>query len=526
MKKKIDVIYLPLVLFAVLATGFLIGAIFMKTPASEPSLTRNENKQKLNRLLDFIDNEYVDNINTDSIVDATVTGILEKLDPHSVYIAKNEAEQAAQDMRGNFVGIGVNFFIEKDSVIVIHPVKGGPSEKAGILAGDRILYANNQKLFGKEVKTEKLYKILKGEPNSEVTLTVYRKSEKKQLKLSVVRKTIPVKSVDIALMLNHTTGYIKINRFAETTYKEFHSGLSFLIKKGTKQLVLDLRDNSGGYMEEAIKIADDFLKEKQLIVFTKNKKGKITKTFATHRGLFENGKLSILINENSASASEIVAGAIQDNDRGFVIGRRSFGKGLVQREIPFKDGSSVRLTIARYYTPTGRSIQKPYNHGNEEYLNEFLERYHNGELYAKDSIKVADTLQFKTPKGRIVYGGGGIVPDIFVPIDATKGNEMVPLLMQSGVVMNFVFKTIDSNRKKYSQWKYPQIIEKTNKEDAFYQLFKKQVQETDAFLDLDANKKYVKRYLTAEFCRQLLGEAYYYHTVLAGDTMTKTALMH
>lgn len=521
---KVDKVYFPLLIFSALAVGFLLGGIFVKAPTSSTITSKNETKQKLSRLIDFIDSEYVDNIDTDSIVDQTVTGILEKLDPHSVYIAKNDAEQAAQDMRGNFVGIGVNFFIEKDSVIVINPVKGGPSEKAGIKAGDRILFADNHKLFGKKANSDKLYKVLKGEPDSNVLLTIYRKSEKKHLKVNVTRNTIPLKSVDIALMLNKNTGYIKVNRFAETTYHEFQIGLSQLIKKGAKNLILDLRDNSGGYMEEAIKIADDFLKDKKLIVFTKNKKGKIDKTFATEKGVFENGKISVLINENSASASEIVAGAIQDNDRGLVIGRRSFGKGLVQRDMAFKDGSSVRLTIARYYTPTGRSIQKPYNHGTEEYLNEFIERYHSGELYAKDSIKVADTLKFKTPKGKIVYGGGGIVPDIFIPIEATKGNEMIPMLMQSGVVTNFAFKTIDDNRKTFEKLNYHQIIDKIYKSDSYFELFKKQVYQSDAFIDLDANKNFIKRYLTAEFCRQLLGEQYYYLIVLKDDLMVKEAL--
>jgi len=521
---KVDKVYFPLFIFSALAVGFLLGGVFVKAPTSATTNSKNETKQKLSRLIDFIDSEYVDDINTDSIVDQTVTGILEKLDPHSVYIAKNDAEQAAQDMRGNFVGIGVNFFIEKDSVIVINPLKGGPSEKAGIKAGDRILFANNHKLFGKKVNSDKLYKVLKGEPDSNVLLTIYRKSEGKQFKIKVTRNTIPVKSVDIALMLNKTTGYIKINRFAETTYQEFQFGLKQLLKKGVKNLILDLRDNSGGYMEEAIKIADDFLKDKKLIVFTKNKKDKIEKTFATENGAFENGKISVLINENSASASEIVAGAIQDNDRGLVIGRRSFGKGLVQRDMSFKDGSSVRLTIARYYTPTGRSIQKPYNHGTEEYLNEFLERYHNGELYAKDSIKVADTLKFKTPKGKIVYGGGGIVPDIFTPIEATKGNEMIPILMQSGVLTNFVFKSIDDHRKTFEKWNYHQIIDKVNRSDFYFELFKKHVYQSDAYIDLEANKSYVKRYLTAEFCRQLLGEQYYYLIVLKDDLMVKEAL--
>lgn len=521
---KIDKVYLPLLLFSTLAVGFLLGGLFIKSTATNTVTTKNETKQKLSRLIDFIDSEYVDSVDTDSIVDQTVTGILEKLDPHSVYIAKNDAEQAAQDMRGNFVGIGVNFFIEKDSVIVINPVKGGPSEKAGIKAGDRILFADNHKLFGKKVSSDKLYKVLKGEPDSNVLLTIYRKSEDKQLKVNVTRNTIPVKSVDVALMINKTTGYIKINRFSETTYREFRAGLNQLLKKGANSLILDLRDNGGGYMEEAIKIADDFLKDHKLIVFTKNKKGKIDKTFATENGVFENGKITILINENSASASEIVAGAIQDNDRGLVIGRRSFGKGLVQRDMPFRDGSSVRLTIARYYTPTGRSIQKPYEKGSEEYLNEFLERYQNGELYAKDSIKVADTLKFKTPKGKIVYGGGGIVPDVFTPIEATKGNEMIPMLMQSGITTNFVFKIIDADRKAFSKLTYRQIIEKVNHTDFYFELFKKNIYQTDAYIDLDSNKTFVKRYLTGEFCRQLLGEQYYYLIILKEDLMVKEAL--
>lgn len=521
---KIDKIYFPLIIFSAIAVGFLLGGIFIKAPASSRIISQNETKQKLGRLIDFIESDYVDNVNTDSIVDQTVTGILEKLDPHSVYIAKSEAQHEAEEMRGNFVGIGVNFFIENDTVVVINPVEGSPSAKAGIKAGDRLLYAGKTPLFGKKMNTEKLYKELKGEPNSNVILTIFRKSESKKIKLNVIRNTIPVKSVDISMMLNQNTGYIKINRFAETTYREFQIALSKLIQKGAKNILLDLRDNSGGYMEEAIKIADEFLKDQKLIVFTKNKKGKIEKTFATENGVFENGKINVLINENSASASEIIAGAIQDNDRGLIIGRRSFGKGLVQREIPFKDGSSVRLTVARYYTPTGRSIQKSYENGSNEYFNDFMQRYHNGELYAKDSIKIADTLKFKTPKGRIVYGGGGIVPDIFVPIEATKGNEIVPIIMQSGVVMNFVFKSIDKDRKAFEKLNYKQILEKINKTDFYYELFKNYVYESDAYIDLDSNKNLVKRYLTAEFCRQLLGEQYYYLLILKDDIMIKEAL--
>lgn len=520
---KINRVYLPLLLFSALAVGFLLGSIFIKAPGSTTTLTQNETKQKLNKLIDFIDSEYVDKVNTDSIVDETVTGILEKLDPHSVYISKSTAEEEAQSMRGDFVGIGVNFFIENDTVTIINPIKNGPSEKAGIKAGDRILVANKQTLYGKKITTEKLYRILKGEIDSKVALTIYRKSEKKKLNIVVTRNVIPVKSVDVTLMLNKTTGYIKINRFSETTFEEFRTGLAQIIKKRANHLILDLRDNGGGYMEEAIEIADDFLKEKQLIVFTKNKRGRIDKTWGTANGAFEKGKITVLINENSASASEIIAGAIQDNDRGLIIGRRSFGKGLVQREMPFKDGSSVRLTVARYYTPTGRSIQKPYDEGSEKYFNDFMERYHNGELYAKDSIKLADSLKFKTPKGRIVYGGGGIVPDIFVPLEASKGNELIPMLMQSGAPTNFVFKIIDKDRKAFENLTFNEIIQKTAS-DTYFNLFRTYVTENDAYIDMNSSKSYIKRYLTAEFCRQLLGENEYYKVVLKDDAMIKKAL--
>ncbi len=523
---KIDKVYFPLIIFLAMSIGFLIGGIFIK--ASETSKLKSETltKKKLNRLIDFIDSEYVDNVNTDSIVDKTVNGILEKLDPHSVYIAKNEADEVAQNMKGDFVGIGVNFFVQNDTVVVIMPTENGPSEKAGIKPGDRILAANNEILFGKKITTEKLYSKLKGKINSEVKLTIFRKSEKKKFNVNLIRNIIPVKSVDIAIMLNNSTGYIKVNRFAETTYDEFKNGLNKLVKAGSKAVVIDLRDNGGGYLDQAVSIADEFLKEKKIILFTKNKKGRIDKTYATDDGEFENSKIAILINENSASASEILAGAIQDNDRGLIIGRRSFGKGLVQREMPFEDGSSVRLTIARYYTPTGRSIQKSYKKGNEDYFNDFMKRYENGELYAKDSIKIADTLKFKTPKGRIVYGGGGIVPDVFVPLEAEKGKEIVPVLMQSGVVTNFVFETLDKNRKQFSNLNFQQVISKINQNDYYFNLFREYVNKADRLIDLDSSKNYVKRYLTAEFCRQIIGENEYYKILLKDDEMVKEALKH
>lgn len=505
-----------------LAVGFLIGGYL--NFSSPKGFTANANRSKLNKLMELIENEYVDDVNADSIVDLTVNGILEKLDPHSVYIAKNEMEQVTQSMKGDFVGIGVNFYMYKDSVAIIKPIAEGPSEKAGLKAGDRILFADNTKLFGRKLPTDSLFSKLKGEEGSKVTLTVYRSSEKRKFKVNVTRGVVPIKSVDIATMLDAKTGYIKVNRFAETTYKEFHEGLLNLKKQGMTELIVDLRENGGGYMEIADQIADEFLKNKELIVKVKNKKGNIDKTFATEKGNFENGKLYVLINENSASASEILAGAIQDNDRGTIVGRRSFGKGLVQKEMPLGDGSAVRLTVARYYTPSGRSIQKPYNHGADDYFSDFEKRFMSGELFAADSIKVADSLKFKTKKGRIVYGGGGIIPDIFVPLEGSHGDEALSMLMQSGIASYFVFEQLDKERQSFASLSFAQVMDKLNKTDVYFNNFRSYIATSGLMLNLEGSKERVKRYLAAEFARQLFDDNKYYQLVLKEDPMVKRVL--
>lgn len=512
--------YFPIVFFSTLALGILLGAK-LDFP-SQGNVSSSENhKNKLNKLIDFINNEYVDEVNTDSIVDLAVTNILEKLDPHSVYVPPSEQSQIAESMKGDFVGIGVNFYMLNDTIAVVKPVKGGPSEKAGIKSGDRILYANKEKLFGRKFISDSLFSKLKGEKGSEVTLTIYRKTENKKIQIKLKRDVVAIESVTAALMINPKLGYVKISRFAETTYDEFKKGLLQLKRQGATSLIIDVRDNGGGYMEKAVEIADELLKDKQLIVFTKNKKGKVDKTYATANGNFETGNVFILINENSASASEILAGAIQDNDRGTIIGRRSFGKGLVQREMNFEDGSAVRLTIARYYTPTGRSIQKSYKNGNEEYFKEFDKRLLTGELYKKDSIKVDDTLKFKTPKGKTVYGGGGIVPDVFVPLEVEHGDEGVGYLMQSGPISYYVFEELDKNRKEFEGLKLNQLLSKMDKSDLYFNNFKKYLSKNGLDLKLDKDKILVKRYLTAEFARQLFGEQFYYSIILKEDAMIK-----
>ena len=442
--------YIPLITGVAVAAGVFIGGKLNFTDTSDRLFTSNSKKDKLNRLIDYIDYEYVDDVNTDSIVDVTVNGILSNLDPHSTYIPKSELQRVTENMKGDFVGIGVSFYTYRDTITVIRPTEGGPSEKAGIKSGDRIIVADGDSIFGRQWSNEAIIKKLKGEKDSKINLKVYRKGQKKLLDFTVKRSDIPIKSVIAAYMLTSDLGYIKINRFAESTYKEFKKALDQLQNQGATKLALDLRDNPGGFLGIAEQIVDEFLEDDKLILFTKNKSGKVEKSFATHKGDFEEGEVFILINENSASASEIVAGALQDNDKGTIVGRRSYGKGLVQREMALGDGSAVRLTVSRYYTPTGRSIQRPYSNGdNDNYYKDYYKRERNGELNDYNSIKVADSLRFTTPKGKVVYGGGGIIPDIFVPLDTSIQNETLSYIQRSGYISYFVFEELDKDRKVY-----------------------------------------------------------------------------
>ena len=355
--------YIPLIVGFAIAIGVYIGGKLNFTDTSDRLFTSNSKKDKLNRLIDYIDYEYVDDVNTDSIVDVTVNGILDNLDPHSTYIPKSELQRVTENMKGDFIGIGVSFYTYHDTITVIRPIEGGPSERAGIKSGDRIIMADGDSIYGRTWSNEAIIAKLKGEKDTKIHLKVYRKGVKDLLDFTVKRSDIPIKSVDAAYMLTPDMGYIKINRFAESTYKEFKRALDRLQDEGATKLTLDLRDNPGGFLGIAEQIVDEFLEDDKLILFTKNKSGKIEKSYATRRGDFEEGEVFILINENSASASEIVAGALQDNDKGTIVGRRSYGKGLVQREMALGDGSAVRLTVSRYYTPTGRSIQRPCENG-------------------------------------------------------------------------------------------------------------------------------------------------------------------
>ncbi len=517
-------ILLPVALFFMLALGFILGSKFQFS-ASSSHFGKPTAKNKLNTLLELIETEYVDQVDTDSIVDDAVNAILAHLDPHSTYLPPADQAESAENMKGDFVGIGVNFYMYNDSVAVITPLPKSPAAKAGILAGDRILYAGKTKLFGRKLPSDSLFAHHKGEVGTAVQLTIYRKSERRMFKTNLLRDRVPIKSVDVAVLVAPKIGYIKINRFAETTFAEFDRGLKKLIQQGATTLLLDVRANGGGYMEMATQMADEFLKNGQKIVLLKNRKGLVEKTVATEKGRFEKGKVVILQDENSASASEILAGAIQDNDRGLVIGRRSFGKGLVQRELPFDYGLSVRLTMARYYTPTGRSIQKSYKKGVVDYENEFESRFATGELYSKDAIKIADSLKFKTPKGRIVYGGGGIVPDIFVPLTGKKGEEHLNYLIeQTGLVSHFAFEQLDKNRSQYSNLTFDQFTQKMKSNTRLTREFETYLQANGLAIALRKNTAWVQRNIIAEMAKQLFGQESYYQLILPFDPMVQAAL--
>ena len=497
--------YLPIFFTIAIALGIFIGSKLNYSSNATNLLGGNSKKEKLNRLIDYIDYEYVDSINTDSIVDVTVNSILENLDPHSVYIPPSELERVNESMKGDFVGIGISFYNYKDSVAISYTIPGGPSEKAGIRPGDRIVAANNKPLTGVHLIDDSITSQLKGKINTKVALKVKRPGVDGLLDFNVTRSTVPLKSVDASYMLTDTLGYVKINRFAESTPAEFKTALLGLKRKGASQIILDLRDNPGGYISAAEQVADQFLHEDKLILFTKNKTGKIEKAFASDNGIFQNEPVFVLINENSASASEIVAGALQDNDRGEIVGRRSFGKGLVQREMELGDGSAVRLTIARYYTPTGRSIQRPYDQGNKAYYEDYLSRYKNGEMQSIDSISVADSLRYVTPKGKVVYGGGGIIPDVFIPKDTNYEKEAINYALRSGYMNRFVFELLEKNRPYYNKLTYDQFKKDVVVTDADILDFVRYTALRDLKIRVRDYKEDLKRYIKAVIAQQLFG---------------------
>jgi len=510
----------PIYFSLAVVLGIVIGVSLNGNSSDVLSFSNNTSQEKkIKRLINFIEKDYVDKVNTEDLLDGAITQMLGELDPHSVYIPKENQQANIENMQGNFVGIGVQFRMIKDSITVIQPIKGGPSIKAGIKAGDRILMANKDTLYGKRMFSNKVPKYLKGKPNTKVALQVYRKSNDSLFNIDITRGKVNIKSVDLAYMINDSLGYIKLDRFARNTYREFKSSLNTLIDDGMTDLVLDLRGNGGGYIDIANSIIDEFLEDDKLIVFTKNNKGEIDESFATSKGSFEKGGLYVLIDENSASASEIVAGALQDNDKGTIIGRRSFGKGLVQVEMDLGDGSAVRLTTARYYTPTGRSIQKPYSkNGNSSYYRDYQKRIESGELLNKDSIKVIDSLKFETPKGKVVYGGGGIIPDVFVAIDTTSYMSN----FYFNTVNNFAFDYVDNNRKKLQNWNVDSFVNDFDKDETVLDDYLSSIK--DRAKPSYNTKKSLKKYLKASIANVLFGDVGFYRIIHQDDKMLQKVL--
>ena len=414
----------------------------------------DDDTKKLSQALQIIDLFYVDTVNNNKLVGAAITNMLKELDPHSVYLTKEEMKEANEPLQGNFDGIGVQFSIIKDTIMVISPTPGGPSEKLGILAGDKIVKINGEDATGSKINTNYVVKHLRGEKGTTVNVSIKRRGKKDLLDYKITRDKIPINSIDATFMASPEIGYIKLNRFGATSIDEFEQSVTKLKATGMKNLILDLRENGGGYLQTAIDLADEFLGKDKLVVYTEGKNSSQQKSFATDRGDFEKGKLVILVDEGTASASEIVSGAVQDWDRGLIMGRRTFGKGLVQRPFPLPDGSCIRLTTAHYYTPSGRCIQKPYNEGTEKYFKDLTERYKHGEEFHADSIHFPDSLKFHTSNKRVVYGGGGIMPDVFVPADTSKISDYYTDLWRKGAINQFSLQFIDSSRDSLKA-KYP-----------------------------------------------------------------------
>jgi carboxyl-terminal processing protease len=436
---------LPLLLALFLVGGMLIGNLLSRIS----TLDRFQVYPKTNKIttvIDYISEEYVDSINKDQLVELTIPEILKHLDPHSVYIPAAELQQFNEPLEGNFSGIGVQFNMQDDTVAIINTVPNGPSEKIGIKAGDRIIRVNDSLVAGVKMQSDDIVKMLKGKRGTKVKVTIIRRGVFDPLDFEITRDKIPITSIDVSYIIANDIGLIKMTEFSKTSYDEFIEAARSLKAQGMKKLILDLRGNGGGYMDEATKIADEFLDEGKLIVYTEGRAQPRHNIYSTPDGECINTEILILIDELSASASEIIAGAIQDNDRGLILGRRSFGKGLVQQQTIFNDGSALRLTIARYYTPTGRCIQKPYNNGLEDYYFDIQNRFDRGEFIFADSIKFADSLKYTTPGGNIVYGGGGIMPDIFVPFDTIGVTPYLNQVRNRGLIYRYAFKYTDSNR--------------------------------------------------------------------------------
>ena len=451
MKQSKKYRYMPLLMALCIVIGVVIGTFFANHFSSQRLNIINSGSNRLNNLLHIIDDQYVDKVNLDSLVEKAIPQILGDLDPHSVYISAKDVQTATDDLKGSFSGVGIEFVIREDTIHVQGVIKNGPAERAGLLAGDKIVTVDDKPFVGKTVTNEEAQHRLKGPKDTKVKIGVLRYGEKKIQQYVVTRGEIPTKSVTATYMLDDDTGYIRIKNFGENTYPEMLIALAKLSQESFNNLIIDLRDNTGGYLQSAVQIINEFLPNNKLIVYTQGRKSPRQEYKSNGKGSYQKIPLIVLINESSASASEIFAGAMQDNDRATIIGRRSFGKGLVQQQIGFPDGSMIRLTVARYYTPSGRCIQKPYSPGDKNYEEDLLERYEHGEFFSQDSIKHTGPA-YHTSIGREVFGGGGITPDIFVPEDTLGITSYYKQASMSGLILQFAFTYTDENRLKLNNF--------------------------------------------------------------------------
>ena len=505
---------------------FSIGCLH----AQDNKYTKENNPVRKLQLAQFaITNLYVDQVDDNKLVESAIKGMLEELDPHSTYSTPEEVKRMNEPLQGNFDGIGIQFNMAEDTLFVIQPVSGGPSEKVGILAGDRIVMVNDTVIAGVKMSTEDVMRRLKGPKGTQVNVKVLRRGVPELLSFTIRRDKIPVYSLDASYMIAPKIGYIKINRFAATTHEEFMDALATLKGQGMKDLILDLQGNGGGYLNAAIDIANEFLGEKELIVYTEGRRSARRDFYANGNGKHQFGKLVVLVDEYSASASEIVSGAVQDWDRGMVVGRRTFGKGLVQRPIDLPDGSMIRLTISRYYTPAGRCIQKPYEN-TENYAADLIERYNRGEMMSADSIHFPDSLKCTTlKKGRIVYGGGGIMPDYFVPVDTTLYTDYHRQISYKGVLLKVHYQLIDSYRKEWNkQFKdYASFAQNFELTEPMMQRLTDEATKAGISYHEEQYRKsepLLKLQLKALIARDLWDMNEYYHTINAVDESVKKAL--
>ncbi len=522
-KRKLEV-WQPFLFAIVMVIGMAIG-FKLKEKTSGIVFFQNTKKTSLEEVINLVDTRYVDKVSADSLKTEVIDELLSKLDPHSVFIPADDLRSANEELIGNFEGIGVEFQMFDDTVNVLNVIKDGPSDRAGIKVGDKIIKVNDTlSLTGKDIEPSDVGKILRGPNNSRVKVTVMR--EGKLQGFTITRGYIPLPSVDVAYMINPGVGFIRINKFSNTTYEEFMQNLERLKGEGMKSLIVDVRGNSGGFLPEAVDIADEFLDDGKTIVYTKGN-NVAEEVYKTKRaGLFEEGKLAILVDETSASASEILAGAVQDWDRGTIIGRRTFGKGLVQQQFNLSDGSGLRLTVARYYTPLGRNIQKPYNKAREQYEDELISRFHNGELLVGDTAKPAGK-PYKTPGGRIVYGGGGITPDVFVPFDTTTQPQEVMELYYRGIIQRFAYKFYVNNRGLFKEYETPaELATKFEPGEAVWQAIMQQAKSDSVSIsNIPSNaKKDLMERVKALLARQIWRAQGYFQVNNMKDPMVHKAL--